>query len=799
MKAKHVFLTLGLSLAMGLGVAASLVSSQEFSKAEATTKTLYCKMEYNWWTTSDAAIGVYAWDSSDPENTKNAAWPGVRMTAVGGQEHLWSASVDVDLYDKVIFTRVNGSGTIADWGAQTSDLDIPSVKNCYTITSDTAHWGGSNPVEGAWSVYPTVASEYHVLGSFNSWSDGSNKYRLTVDASNANHYSLFGVSLTKDDELKVCDVPNDDWYGNGGSNVVVPETGKYIIDFFVEDDGGNHVLLTKQVQYSLKNGMLTYNFVLDESGKDSGVLHQYSIIPEYAYRASELEIYADDTKLTSNIGVDYEDGQPKPGNNIVGDVESGFKFYSYQNGVKVYLKTYRDGGRSLWGMGYEENEYYCYIKDGEGNVDTVYLYLDPDFTPDGTYIKQYKTDDAVELKALAGTEWETCNSLDCGGVAEDFTVENVSNNNARQNFQSTAWSVHNDCTEVIYLKMKADLSLWMFVGGYEEEHVLSIGGKNVTLNKYDENQYRATGVALSAGDTVTSFTIEDTVQAVTSKVVGNNNLAADLSIIADVASADIYYNVNTHTLFVSGLPNSGYHILKNNRTIVQMIPTDPFDDYQQFKSEKITFAVNDTFQFIDVNASEGDGNAVIWTIGIINAGGLGANFEVVKDGSDNPLYIKCKTACEAAVYMKLKSGLDEIYFGTVAEWVQEAINYANGFKSAMQTACGAAEKKDAVENAWGLQATAYAGLSEKAQGELKLGLGSSQDEIKEFYGRYVAIKAQHSTWTLSDFMSWVTPANHVNAVRINNNALIITLVSVSTLVASGALVLFLLKKKKYSK
>ena len=43
----------------------------------------------------------------------------------------------------------------------------------------------------------------------------------------------------------------------------------------------------------------------------------------------------------------------------------------------------------------------------------------------------------------------------------------------------------------------------------------------------------------------------------------------------------------------------------------QVLLSKKFDDYQQFKSEKITFAVNDTFQFIDVNASEGDDNAVI--------------------------------------------------------------------------------------------------------------------------------------------------------------------------------------------
>ena len=114
------------------------------------TLRIYCKMTQSWWTTDGAAVGIYCYNSSD---AKNANWPGVRMTAVAGETGLWYADVDVTTYTSVIFTRVNGTGTIADWGAKTKNLTIPADgTNCFTITSSTAVWG--NPgCDGTWSTY----------------------------------------------------------------------------------------------------------------------------------------------------------------------------------------------------------------------------------------------------------------------------------------------------------------------------------------------------------------------------------------------------------------------------------------------------------------------------------------------------------------------------------------------------------------------------------------------------------------------------------------------------------------------
>ena len=93
----------------------------------AATKTIYCKMAQSWWKADGAAVGAYYWGTGGNANS----WPGTRMTAVAGETDLWSIDIDTDKHQNIIFTRVNGSGTIADWGTKTGDLTIPTLKFYY--------------------------------------------------------------------------------------------------------------------------------------------------------------------------------------------------------------------------------------------------------------------------------------------------------------------------------------------------------------------------------------------------------------------------------------------------------------------------------------------------------------------------------------------------------------------------------------------------------------------------------------------------------------------------------------------
>ena len=146
MKAKHVFTTLGLALVMGIGVGAGVLHSNEVKPADATgNTTLYCKMEYSWWTADSAAVAVHYWGGSS-----GTSYPGERGTSVG--DNTWQFEVPSDSTG-FMFVRVNGgTGAVSDWGAKTADLTFVDGKNLYTITSSEAVWG--NPgVSGEWSVY----------------------------------------------------------------------------------------------------------------------------------------------------------------------------------------------------------------------------------------------------------------------------------------------------------------------------------------------------------------------------------------------------------------------------------------------------------------------------------------------------------------------------------------------------------------------------------------------------------------------------------------------------------------------
>ena len=113
----------------------------------------FCRVAQSWWTADGAAVATYAWAGEGETAVSNAAWPGVRMTPVEGDETLWSIALDPAKYEKVIFVRVNGEGELKDWGAQTVDLTLPKdEKVLYTITSDKPTWSGEgNRVEGKWS------------------------------------------------------------------------------------------------------------------------------------------------------------------------------------------------------------------------------------------------------------------------------------------------------------------------------------------------------------------------------------------------------------------------------------------------------------------------------------------------------------------------------------------------------------------------------------------------------------------------------------------------------------------------
>lgn len=159
---------------------------------EPTTQDLYLKLSSDWagW---PAKYAVYYFN--DTEN----GWSEF-MTEVDGEDNTYTTTIPVG-YSKVIFVRLDGEATEANWDnkwSQTGDEDIPEGKNHFTVTSG----GTGSECGGVWAKYPVVPT-YYVKGSFNNWGDGMEMTEgsYTFEDLAADTY-----------EIKVVDDANN-WYG----------------------------------------------------------------------------------------------------------------------------------------------------------------------------------------------------------------------------------------------------------------------------------------------------------------------------------------------------------------------------------------------------------------------------------------------------------------------------------------------------------------------------------------------------------------------------------------------------------
>ena len=153
--------------------------------------------------------------------------------------------------------------------------------------------------------------------------------------------------------------------GLGNGNLKVEETGDYDLYYTPESQWVsiyNYVAPPADPVYTVS---CRFNdpveFVLDEEDKPAGVVHQYSAQVQYACRGGILQFFKDGVEITSGIGVGDDEN-----NNIYGNVTDGFRLahtVDYLHYTKLYLKTYSDGGISVWGDGYEDNVFSSYIKD----------------------------------------------------------------------------------------------------------------------------------------------------------------------------------------------------------------------------------------------------------------------------------------------------------------------------------------------------------------------------------------------------------------------------------------------------
>lgn len=167
MKAKHVFVTLGLSLVMGLGVAAGLSHTKGMMEAKATTHDYF----FNTNGQGDLQVGNERFGAWVWKDSGAGTWKAMTETSEGSG--IYSVNLDAETYNKVIFARLDKNYDL-DWSHkwhQTGNLDLGET---YFYYRATAVAGGD--ITGEWytPVVPvdpseekntfTILDEYQVLG-----------------------------------------------------------------------------------------------------------------------------------------------------------------------------------------------------------------------------------------------------------------------------------------------------------------------------------------------------------------------------------------------------------------------------------------------------------------------------------------------------------------------------------------------------------------------------------------------------------------------------------------------------------
>ena len=259
------------------------------------TMTLYLKLSADWagW---PAKYAIYYFD--DATN----GWSDF-MTAVEGEQNVYVGTIPANYADdKIIFVRLNGEATEANWDnkwSQTVDLEIPEGKDFFTVTSGST----GSECNGVWSKYgeeyvPVLANGYYLVGKFGgveAWNYEalSAAKQFKENEENAGEYKL-EYTLAAGDKFKVVYVENDaikTWYPEGTNNdyaVDAAHAGKKTIYFKPEyqTDWNGYMYIeanaepqptaltnttseTKAVK-TLKNGIL----VIEKAGVKYNVLGQ---------------------------------------------------------------------------------------------------------------------------------------------------------------------------------------------------------------------------------------------------------------------------------------------------------------------------------------------------------------------------------------------------------------------------------------------------------------------------------------------------------------------------------------------
>lgn len=344
-------------------------------------------------------------------------------------------------------------------------------------------------------------------------------------------------------------------------------------------------------------------------------------------------------------------------------------------------------------------------------------------------------------------------------------------------------------------------------------YTIQVGTTTYPLTLNTGTEYETAAINLTYGQSVKVLKngVADT--TFNRKVIANNNLDASGNVIATVSGATIYIDINAKTLFVGGMDFGGYHVLVDNVYHKMTQNPDPLDpSYREFYSSSLSFAQGNVIRLVDTTGDNPAASGFAYLFDITNfseAPDVEGSFEISAG------HIVASKAVQSAVYLKLKSGADEIYFGDVTEDLALAIEYAQNFLKAIQGQKGGVCKQDgttditALDSAWTTQKTNYAALGGDVaelkaaiQQHLKDSRGSSNEDLAAFSDLYDVVLDRHATQlsTGYDFLGRnISGARYTGAAQIFNetNLPLILIIGVSVLAITSVGAVVYLKVRKH--
>ena len=788
MKKGLIFAT---TLAMALGVGVAVGAHQEkAAKVEAATNSVTLAGSFNSWSATAEPLTL---DGDYWTIEKTLAQDDEFKVVVNGSD--WVG-------DGAGVHWCSGMGSVSGSGSNFKVL----TAGTYIIKAAKTIGDYDDKSYGVYFEIPKETPEYHLVGDFNSWTAAASNL-LTVDPDDANHYSITGVEMEKDDELKIHDTANDEWFDNGAGNIVVSEDGTYDVDFYVHVEYGDRIVLTKQVTPEPTH---TYKYYLN--GDETGVAMTQSEDPkkQTEYESASLSFKVGDTLTFKKDDAAYAVSPKEDGAFTRVFDNAGVLTFAQAYEGKLYLET---NGALLWAGQFEDGYYLFGTFNGWnpklGRPAVLEGGVGPAYVVSGLTVAK---DDEVEMISFPAEGKElSYHEADPNRVSTmtdvDFTVITGDvQEKGNIHFNKAG-------TYTIYFNPEAEAGLgWYSIEDdnyVEPVYTVQVGATEYDLELNEGTEYKIKDhidIKLNAGDEIT--VLKDGVEVeFERKKIGNNNLNADFEVIAD-AQAQVYIDLDAETIFAGGLTFGGYHLLVNN-TFVQMTKNDnPMEGYDEYYSNMISFKKDDVIRFIDTNATLGNNYAVVFDIANINSYSE-PGVAVVGEGAAARLVAQQNV--NLAVYLKLSMILgDEVYFGNVPEEVALAKQFAENFNDAMEAVCVYYNKdidpSAGLVTAWGLQVAAFEALDEKAQTVLKN--AEADDSIKEigdFIAKYEYIAGKYGDKLGEDYdflAKGIVPNvryyNGFDATTTGDNTTMIIIIAVAATSALAFGALLLIKKRKHN-